>query len=138
MLEPENDAPPDPVAASYRWHLPSALPPLADDADHDAFVVVTLPSGVPVRAEALPDAEPMRTPPTRDGRWQLDVRRREGGAVVVRRERRGPAAEVVAVDQDDEGVTLTVTAPGGAAGPSVRLAPPPGRRRRPARAARCP
>ena len=70
-----------------------------------------------MRAEALPDAEPMRTPPTRDGRWQLDVRRREGGAVVVRRDRRGPVAEVVAVDQDDEGVTLTVTAPGGTVDP---------------------
>ena len=118
VVEPENDAPADPVAASYRWHLPSALPPLADDTDHDVFLVVTLPSGAPVRAEALPDAEPMRTPPTRDGRWQLDVRRREGGAVVVRRERRGPVAEVVAVDQDDDGVTLTVTAPGGTADPA--------------------
>ncbi len=115
VLEPENDAPADPVAASYRWHLPSALPPLADDTDHDTFLVVALPSGAPLRAEALPDPEPMRTPPTRDGRWQLDVRRREGGAVVVRRDRRGPVAEVVAVDQDDDGVTLTVTAPGGTA-----------------------
>ncbi len=115
VLTPDNDAPPDPGAASYRWHLPSALPPLADDTDHDTFAVITLPSGAPVRAEALPDPEPMRTPPTRDGRWQLDVRRREGGAVVVRRDRRGPVAEVVAVDQDDEGVTLTVTAPGGTA-----------------------
>lgn len=112
LVEPANDAPSDPAAASYRWHLPTALPDLAEDADHDTHLVVTTGSGTPVRAEAVTDADPMRTPPTRDGRWQLDVRRRRDGALAVRRDRRGPAAELVAVDPTDGGVQLTVSDPG--------------------------
>jgi hypothetical protein len=99
VVEPDNDAPADPAAASYRWHLPSALPDLAEGQDHDVFQLVTLPSGATLRADPLPAVAPMRTPPTRDGRWQLDVRRRESGALVVRRpsvkvnwESRGAAA----------------------------------------------
>jgi hypothetical protein len=112
VVEPDNDAPADPAAASYRWHLPSALPDLAETDDHDVFVLVTTGSGTQVRAEDLPPVAPMRTPPTRDGRWQLDVRRREDGTVVVRRERRAPVAEVTFVDDDPDGqLVVAFTAP---------------------------
>ena len=122
VIEPPNDAPADPTAAAYRWHLPPALPPLVDDADHDVFLVVTAASGTPVRAGRLPDPDPMRTPPTRDGRWQLDVRVRADGSVTVRRERRPRVAEIVAAEPDGEGgVAIVVADPAAADGARLAL-----------------
>jgi hypothetical protein len=112
VFEPASDAPPDPSVTSLRWHLPSALPEPTGD-EPELFEVVTVPAGDPVRAHRLPDPAPMRTPPSRDGRWQFEVRRREGGALVVRREPRGEVAEVAdTVLTPDGGLALTFTAPG--------------------------
>lgn len=107
VVVPASDAPPDDEVISLRWHLPSALP--GDDAA--VFEVVTA-AGAPVRSHPLPDQAPMRTPPSRDGRWQFAVGRREGGALVVRREPREPAAEVVDVRLSDDGVVFTLSDPG--------------------------
>ncbi|MGI8646230.1 MAG: hypothetical protein ACR2JD_07920 [Nocardioides sp.] len=107
VLEPADDAPPDHTVTSLRWHLPIALP--GDDGA--TFEVVTL-TGTPVRGDALPDQAPMRTPPSRDGRWQFEVRRREGGAVVVRREVRQRTAEVADTVLTDDGVLVTFSDPG--------------------------
>ena len=107
VVVPASDAPPDEEVISLRWHLPSALP--GDDAA--VFEVVTA-SGAPVRSRPLPDQAPMRTPPSRDGRWQFAVRRREGGALVLRRDARDRAAEVIDVVLVDDGVVLTLSDPG--------------------------
>ena len=104
LVEPENDAPSDPTYTSLRWHLPTALP--GDDAA--VFEVVTA-DGDPLRARPLPDRSPMRTPPSRDGRWQFEVRRREGGALVVERAVRPPTAEVADTVVDDDGLVVTFT-----------------------------
>ena len=107
ILFPASDAPPDDAVTSLRWHLPTVLP----GADGAAFEVVT-EGGEPVRSEPLPDEAPMRTPPSRDGRWQFAVRRRAGGALVVRRDPDDPAAEVVDVRLEEDGVAFTLTDPG--------------------------
>ena len=114
VFEPANDAPPDLSVTSLRWHLASALPDPSGDGP-EVFEVATVPDGVPVRAQRLPDPAPMRTPPSRDGRWQFEVRRREGGALVVRREPRGEVAEVDDTVLTPDGLVLTFTAPGLAA-----------------------
>jgi len=115
VVVPVSDAPPDDEVISLRWHLPSVLP-----GDDPAVFEVVTATGTPVRSHPLPDQAPMRTPPSRNGRWQFAVRRREGGALVVRRDAREPAAEVVAVHLTDAGVTFTLTDPGLSA-PRLRL-----------------
>lgn len=108
VLQPGNDAPPDDEFASLRWHLPSALP--GDDAA--VFEIVTA-DGTPVRSGPLADQAPMRTPSSRDGRWQFGVRRRDGGALVVRRDPRELSAELLRVRlTGDDAVTFTLTDPG--------------------------
>jgi len=107
ILEPADDAPPDDAVTSLRWHLPTSLP-----GDDDAtFEAVTL-TGTVVHSGPLPDPAPMRTPPSRDGRWQFEVRRREGGALVVRRHVRERSAEVADIVLTDDGVLLTFADPG--------------------------
>ena len=105
VVHPDSDAPSAPGVLALRWDLPDALPEPTADAEVFEIVVDEAPLvGLP-----LPEQAPMRTPPTRDGRWQLDLRRREGGALVIRRERREVAAEVLGVAVRADGVTVRCT-----------------------------
>jgi len=106
LVRPESDAPPDPTYASLRWHLPTALP------GDDAAVFEVVADGAPLTARPLPDRTPMRTPPSRDGRWQFEVRRRDGGSLVVERAPRPPTAEVDDTVLADDGLVVTFTDPG--------------------------
>jgi hypothetical protein len=110
IVVPDSDSPAAPGLFSLRWHLPTALP--GPTGGLEVFEVVTVPGAAPLQSRPLPEQAPMRTPPTSDGRWLLDVRRREGGALVVRREPRPDSVETAAVAVAPEGVSFTFTGPG--------------------------
>lgn len=101
-----SDLPEDGLAhRSVRADL-TALPG-TDAATYDAVLVPT-GGGSPVPVWAPPPAgdTPLTTPPTRDGRWQLDLARAADGTLQVTRRPLGPSAELLALSVAGDGLHL--------------------------------
>lgn len=106
-----SDLPDDPGVRSIRTNLTAGLPPSTTPV---VFEVVALEArGTrPVRIDRLPQLHPIRTPPSRDGRWQFDVRRADDGVLRIRRDPAGVAAYVIGAEPIDDDLLLTLTDPG--------------------------
>lgn len=78
-------------------------------ATYDAVLVPTGGgSPTPVWTPPLVTDTPVTTPPTRDGRWQLDVARADDGTLQVTRRPLGPSAELLAVSVTEDGIELVL------------------------------
>ena len=98
----------DPAYRSVR----AGLLDLPGDDETAYDVVLVSPSGREPRLVWTPPfpRNPTRVPPSRDGRWQLGLRRTEEGMLRIRRSRPAAGLDVLDLAVDDEGLRITFVA----------------------------